>query len=67
MTQQLVAEDAYIPSPCVRLCGLDPDTGLCRGCFRTLPEITGWQRFTNQEKTEVISTAESRRLAQTEN
>jgi predicted Fe-S protein YdhL (DUF1289 family) len=31
-----------IPSPCTNICVLDPATGWCRGCGRTLDEITLW-------------------------
>jgi len=31
-----------VPSPCVSLCEMASDTGLCRGCLRTLDEIVAW-------------------------
>ena len=31
-----------VPSPCISICAIDPDTGYCIGCFRTLDEIGGW-------------------------
>jgi predicted Fe-S protein YdhL (DUF1289 family) len=31
-----------VPSPCVSLCKMDPDTGLCQGCLRSLDEIVAW-------------------------
>lgn len=31
-----------VASPCIRLCRLDPETGLCLGCRRTMEEIAGW-------------------------
>ena len=31
-----------VPSPCVNVCAIDPDQGLCVGCFRTLDEIASW-------------------------
>lgn len=30
------------PSPCISLCQMDPASGLCRGCLRTLDEIVQW-------------------------
>lgn len=30
------------PSPCVGVCELVAGTGLCRGCLRTMAEISGW-------------------------
>ncbi|WP_353134346.1 DUF1289 domain-containing protein [Limnohabitans sp.] len=29
-------------SPCISVCRMSDQTGLCEGCFRTLDEITGW-------------------------
>jgi predicted Fe-S protein YdhL (DUF1289 family) len=31
-----------VPSPCISICAIDPGTGYCVGCFRTLDEIAGW-------------------------
>ena len=32
-------------SPCIRVCILDPETGLCEGCGRTREEIARWYRI----------------------
>lgn len=29
-------------SPCTRVCRIDPRTGWCEGCRRTLQEIADW-------------------------
>ncbi len=42
-----------IDSPCVRICTLD-DNNVCIGCGRSLTEITGWTRFTNDERRRII-------------
>jgi uncharacterized protein len=34
--------DARVPSPCIGVCRIDADTGLCDGCLRTLDEIAAW-------------------------
>ena len=31
-----------VPSPCVQICIIEPEDGLCVGCARTLDEIAGW-------------------------
>ena len=31
-----------VPSPCISMCKMAPDTGLCEGCMRTIDEIIGW-------------------------
>ncbi len=33
-----------VPSPCISVCRISVDSGLCEGCFRTLGEISGWSR-----------------------
>ncbi|SHH05208.1 hypothetical protein SAMN02745157_0244 [Kaistia soli DSM 19436] len=37
-------------SPCVRICTMDPDSGLCEGCGRTIDEITRWMRMDEAER-----------------
>ena len=34
--------DEPVPSPCISVCRMDPETGLCTGCYRTLDEIVAW-------------------------
>lgn len=31
-----------VPSPCINVCRMDPATGWCVGCRRTLDEIAAW-------------------------
>jgi hypothetical protein len=42
-------------SPCVAVCLIDPKTGLCLGCGRTLPEIARWPRLESAERRAIIS------------
>ena len=37
--------EAEVPSPCISVCCMEPDTGLCQGCLRTIEEITAWSRL----------------------
>jgi predicted Fe-S protein YdhL (DUF1289 family) len=51
--QQLAADAAAaspVPSPCVNICRMDAETGLCAGCLRTLDEIAGWSRLDDTAK-----------------
>lgn len=34
-----------IATPCVKVCIVDPESGFCLGCQRTLMEIAGWARL----------------------
>ena len=33
-----------VPSPCINVCRMVPETGLCEGCMRTIDEIVAWGR-----------------------
>ena len=37
-----VANSPAIESPCNKICTLDPASGLCIGCGRSLAEIARW-------------------------
>lgn len=49
-----------IATPCVKVCMVDPDTGWCLGCGRTLPEIAQWARFTDQTRADIMAGLEPR-------
>ena len=55
------ADSASVASPCTSVCIIDPVTGLCGGCFRTLEEISGWIDFSATEKRTVIAVLAARR------
>ena len=53
-----------MPSPCISLCVMDPDTDLCQGCQRTIDEIIDWSGATETRKRAIwIAIAERRRPA----
>jgi predicted Fe-S protein YdhL (DUF1289 family) len=39
-----------VPSPCINVCRIDPATGWCEGCARTLDEIATWSARDDQAK-----------------
>ncbi|HZA02909.1 MAG TPA: DUF1289 domain-containing protein [Hyphomicrobiaceae bacterium] len=41
-------------SPCTKVCIIDPASGLCRGCKRTLTEIACWASLTAAERRRVM-------------
>jgi hypothetical protein len=41
-------------SPCVKICTYDPQSGLCRGCGRTLKEIGDWFSMSDAERRAVM-------------
>ena len=52
-----------ISSPCIRVCILDPDTGLCEGCGRTREEIAAWYRLSEEERLAIMRGLEERMRA----
>ncbi|NTV11229.1 MAG: DUF1289 domain-containing protein [Zoogloea sp.] len=54
-----------IASPCISLCRMNPATGYCEGCLRSLEEIAGWSRATDEQKRAILrQVAERRALAE---
>ncbi|MDO1584655.1 DUF1289 domain-containing protein [Rhizobium oryzicola] len=37
-------------SPCILVCSLDPASGLCMGCGRSLDEIASWSSLGDHER-----------------
>ncbi|HMN64326.1 MAG: DUF1289 domain-containing protein [Burkholderiaceae bacterium] len=50
-----------VPSPCVSVCRIDPASGLCVGCLRTLDEIAAWGSLTDGAKRAIWNDIERRR------
>ncbi|MFZ5670909.1 MAG: DUF1289 domain-containing protein [Pseudomonadota bacterium] len=50
-----------IATPCVQVCIVDPESGLCLGCFRTLTEIAGWARLPEAVRAALMSDLPARR------
>lgn len=44
-----------IPSPCIRICSVNPNTKHCDGCYRTLPEIAKWSRLSEEERDAIMA------------
>jgi predicted Fe-S protein YdhL (DUF1289 family) len=54
---------SVIESPCVKICAVEPMTGLCMGCNRTLPEIAQWGRFSAEQRRAIMEALPARRAA----
>ena len=52
---------ASVPSPCIGLCILDPGTGFCKGCFRTIEEIGAWIGLDEEGRRAVLVRVRERR------
>jgi len=52
-----------VASPCIDVCAIDPCTGLCAGCLRTLDEIAAWGGLDNAARRSVWKRLHERRAA----
>ena len=53
-------EDKPVPSPCISVCRMNPASGLCEGCLRTLDEIAAWSGMSEVGKRDVWQRIELR-------
>ena len=49
-------------SPCIDICTIDPESGLCIGCGRTPEEINDWNSNDNVEKKQILTKIKTRHL-----
>jgi predicted Fe-S protein YdhL (DUF1289 family) len=54
---------AAVPSPCINVCRMNPGTGWCEGCQRTLDEIAAWSGLDDAGKRRVWTLVRERRQA----
>ncbi|HEX4180858.1 MAG TPA: DUF1289 domain-containing protein [Caulobacteraceae bacterium] len=50
-----------IVTPCIKICVVDGESGLCIGCFRSLPEVGRWGGMSDAERAEVMAGLADRR------
>jgi predicted Fe-S protein YdhL (DUF1289 family) len=50
-----------VRTPCVKVCFVDNESGLCLGCFRTIPEIAAWARLDDAAREAVMADLPGRR------
>ena len=49
-------------SPCIGVCELDLQSGLCVGCLRTGQEIATWSQINNKKAMEIMEETKNRTL-----
>ena len=54
--------DPEVPSPCISVCQMNPATGLCSGCHRTVEEIAGWGQAGEAERLVIWASIEARQV-----
>lgn len=52
---------APIKTPCVKVCVVDGESGLCLGCFRKLSEVAGWASLPEAERDRILAELPGRR------
>lgn len=43
-----------ISTPCISICKIDPHTKVCRGCSRTVEQITNWSKMAEDERKRIM-------------
>ena len=54
-----------LPSPCISICQIDPETGNCLGCYRSRQEIARWPAMNTDEQAELLQALNQRRSEKT--
>ena len=54
-------EVSNIESPCIKVCEVDETTQLCKGCLRTIDEITSYPFLDDEAKIQLNQALEKRR------
>jgi predicted Fe-S protein YdhL (DUF1289 family) len=54
---------ARVSTPCVKVCLIDPETGLCEGCGRTGEEVARWGTLSEEERLGIMAGLEERMRA----
>jgi uncharacterized protein len=62
-SQPPAAASASVPSPCISVCRIEPASGWCEGCYRTIDEIARWGLLDDDEKLGVWAELKRRRAA----
>jgi len=52
---------APIKTPCIKVCVVDGESGLCLGCYRRLNEVATWSRLTDAERDAILAELPDRR------
>ncbi|WP_309643313.1 DUF1289 domain-containing protein [Phenylobacterium sp.] len=61
MTDIPARPPAPIKTPCIKVCVVDGESGLCMGCYRKLSEVAGWTKLTDAERAAIMAEAPVRR------
>lgn len=59
MSTEQPTHEKPVRSPCVSICALN-EADICTGCQRTVAEITGWSRMSNDQRRAVLVVCDER-------
>ncbi len=57
------SSSSRIPSPCTGVCRMDPATGWCVGCKRSIDEIVSWASLDDAGRRRIFALLPQRRRA----
>lgn len=55
LPQPTAQDPSAVATPCIKVCAIEPLSGLCIGCGRTLREIGAWSSFSGQTRAAVMA------------
>lgn len=50
-----------IATPCIKVCVVDGESGLCMGCYRTLAEVASWSGIDEETRRSIMADLPMRR------
>ena len=48
-------------SPCVQVCQMDPQRGVCLGCGRSLDQIARWSQMSDADRDRILAALPARK------
>jgi predicted Fe-S protein YdhL (DUF1289 family) len=57
----MISPPKPVASPCIKVCIVDGESGLCLGCLRTLDEIAAWGGLPEPERAAITADLPGRR------
>ena len=49
-------------TPCINVCVIDKEAGLCEGCGRSIKEIASWSRLTPDDRRRIMDGLHNRKI-----
>lgn len=56
-----MAAPAPVKTPCIKVCVVDGESGLCLGCYRRLSEVAAWAAYSDLEREAILAELPNRR------